>query len=75
MISSKVRLQLVNCRDSLFWANSALGRKARVVEVLCSAPPVAFAFLLHEIRFPDTVWRAFAVLVKPAAAQAGMTNE
>ena len=51
MISSKVRLQLVNCRDLLFWANSALGRKARVVEVLCSAPPVAFAFLLHEIRF------------------------
>lgn len=55
-----------NERNALDWAQPALGCKARVVEVLGSAPPVCVALGVEEVGLPNAVRRALAVVVNPA---------
>ena len=59
-----------NESNSLDRAQPALGRKARVVEVLGSAPPVCVALGIEEVGLPHAVWCALAVVVNPAVVGA-----
>lgn len=47
-----------------------LGREARVVEVLGSAPPVRVALGVEAVGLPNAVRRALAVVVDPAVVGA-----
>lgn len=65
-----------NERNALDRTEPALGRKARVVKVLGSTPPVCVALGIEEVGLPNAVWRTLAVVVDPAvvgAVRAGLS--